>query len=780
MKKTAILVLAVGFIGNCSHAQTVIKEATGKAGMSPEVVEFSPATQPAFIKGNVLVKDHGNFRQSNETILKTSEKDMLGEEQFRYQQKINGIPVDGTTYVVHVAGGKVKGQNGVWVADAPADLASTPALTEKAALQAAMKAFGAKVYKWQLSGEEAFIKRESGNPDATFLPKGELVYYSGEDQVTASKMRLAYKLDLYAHEPVGRRIYFVDAQTGSILGYREVMHTINAAGSALTGFSGTQNITTDSYNGTYRLRETGRGNGIQTFNLNKGVDYSLATDFSDADNYWNNVNTNFDQYATDAHWGAEMTYDYYKNTFGRNSINNAGFTINSYVHYSTAYFNAFWDGSRMTYGDGNSMYGNKPLTAMDVCGHEITHGLTSYTAGLNYSNESGALNEGFSDIFGTTIEFYAKGAAGNWLIGEGFYTLRSMSNPKMYGQPSTYKGVNWATGTADYGGVHTNSGVINYWYYLIANGGSGINDNSVSYSVSGLGLAKAAAIAYRTLTVYLVPTSQYVDARTYSIQAATDLYGATSNEVAQVTAAWVAVGVGAAPTTPPPPPVCADGYEANESKGSARGISANADISAQVGNNIDKDWFVVSTSTAAPNLKITLTNLAADYDVRLYNSHGKQIGISQTRGTSPESITYNSNSANSYYIQVSGYNGAYNTSNCYTLRAATSNVNQLYDLGVDTSDESIAGRMAAAGEYDDAVTVFPNPAQKQVNVSFTATEAGNQTVSVSDLMGRVIMTKSFKVEEGQNSVTLPLEQLRSGLYFVQVAGKTATKLQVVD
>src|SRR6476620_3653386 len=117
MKKTAILVLALGFTGNCIHAQTVIKESTGKAGMSPEVVEFSPATQPAFIKGNVLIKDHGTFRQSNETILKTSEKDMLGEEHFRYQQKINGIPVDGTAYIVHVAGGKVKSQNGDWISE---------------------------------------------------------------------------------------------------------------------------------------------------------------------------------------------------------------------------------------------------------------------------------------------------------------------------------------------------------------------------------------------------------------------------------------------------------------------------------------------------------------------------------------------------------------------------------------------------------------------------------------------------------------------------------------
>ena len=375
------------------------------------------------------------------------------------------------------------------------------------------------------------------------MPKAELVYYTDEQEVNAERMRLAYKLDLYAQEPVGRRVYFVDAETGAILGQREIMHNVNATGTAVTGYSGSQSITTDSYTGGYRLQETGRGNGIQTLNLNRGTSYSTATDFTDADNYWNNANTNLDQYATDAHWGAEKTYDYYKNTYNRNSIDNAGFAIRSYVHYSTNYFNAFWDGSRMTYGDGSSYDNYQPLTAIDVCGHEITHGLTAFTANLNYSYESGALNEGFSDIFGTVIEFYAKPTAGNWLIGEAFYTLRSMSNPNTYGQPDTYRGTNWANGTSDYGGVHTNSGVLNFWFYLLSQGGSGTNDNSVAYSVTGIGITKAAAIAYRTLTVYLTSTSQYANARTWSIQAAADLYGAASNEVIQTINAWNAVGV---------------------------------------------------------------------------------------------------------------------------------------------------------------------------------------------------------------------------------------------
>jgi hypothetical protein len=198
----------------------------------------------------------------------------------------------------------------------------------------------------------------------------------------------------------------------------------------------------------------------------------------------------------------------------------------------------------MTYGDGSSADNFKPLTAIDVCGHEITHGLTSFTANLNYSNESGAMNEGFSDVFGTAIEWYARPAQHDWLIGGDFYVIRNMSNPNAYGDPDTYKGTYWYTGTGDNGGVHTNSGVLNFWFYLLTAGGNGTNDNGFAYSVSGLGISKSQAIAFRTLTVYLVPTSNYSAARTASIQAASDLYGAASNEVTQTINAWDAVGVG--------------------------------------------------------------------------------------------------------------------------------------------------------------------------------------------------------------------------------------------
>ncbi len=546
MKKLFTSTAILLFFTFSGFAQQPSKVNKGNASMYAEFVEFSTQQAPAFKNKQVFLFDESKkISFSTEALQIGKETDAIGYQHYRLQQLANKIPVENAIYVAHVKGGKVMAQNGKWVKDFPSNLSDKASIGETSALSGALQFVGAKSYKWNDPEEEAFIKAESNNPAATFFPKGSLVYYSGETDVIPSDMRLAYKFDIYASEPVSRKIIYVDALNGTVLGSKDLIHETNATGTAVTGYSGTQTITTDQLSATsFRLRETGRGAGIQTFNLKKGTAYNRAVDFTDADNTWNNVNSNLDQYATDAHWGAEKTYDFYNSNFARNSIDGNGFAIKSYVHYSRNYFNAFWDGSRMTYGDGNSTDKNKPLTAIDVCGHEITHGLTSFTANLNYSNESGALNEGFSDVFGTSIEWYARPLLHDWLIGGDFYTIRSMSNPNTYSQPDTYKGTYWYTGTSDNGGVHTNSGVLNFWFYLLTNGGSGTNDKLFAYNVSGLGMLKAQAIAYRTLTTYLITTSTYATTRTASILAATDLYGASSNEVTQTINAWNAVGVG--------------------------------------------------------------------------------------------------------------------------------------------------------------------------------------------------------------------------------------------
>ena len=333
------------------------------------------------------------------------------------------------------------------------------------------------------------------------------------------------------------------------------------AANAATRYSGLRSIQTQLSGASYILNDVTRGLGMQTYNCNKGTNYNTATNFTDVNNDWTAAefaNANKDNAALDAHWGAEQTYDYWSTIHNRNSYNNAGAKIFSFVHYSNAYDNAFWDGSRMTYGDGSGTYFDA-LTSLDVAAHEIGHAVCSNTANLAYQKESGAMNEGFSDIWGACVENFAAPAKSPWLIGEdierrsGYAALRSMSNPKSLGQPDTYGGTNWRTiecGTPtqgnDYCGVHTNSGVLNHWFYILSIGKSGTNDKGSSYNVTGISITKAAKIAYRLESVYLSANSTFADARTKGIQSAVDLYGTGSAEVIATTNAWYAVGVGAA------------------------------------------------------------------------------------------------------------------------------------------------------------------------------------------------------------------------------------------
>ncbi|MFK7949399.1 MAG: CUB domain-containing protein [Saprospiraceae bacterium] len=261
--------------------------------------------------------------------------------------------------------------------------------------------------------------------------------------------------------------------------------------------------------------------------------------------------------ALDAHWGMEQTYDFFSTKFNRDSYDGNGATIRNFVHFDNAMENAFWDPNlqALVFGDGASTF--SPLTSIDVAGHEFSHAVITNTADLIYQSESGALNESFADIFGVAIEAYAKpNSTGLWEIGDEITLtapgyLRSMSNPNsgLSQQPDTYGGTHWAdpaNTSFDNGGVHINSGVQNYWYYLLSAGGSGTNDLGNAFNVNGIGIDSATAIAYRNLTVYLTQSSDFADAVTGSIQAAQDLYGVNSSAVTSVQNAWYAVGLGSA------------------------------------------------------------------------------------------------------------------------------------------------------------------------------------------------------------------------------------------
>jgi len=472
--------------------------------------------------------------------------DQLGYRHIKYQEYYQGVPVTFGHIYVHAHGNMIKSVNGDYFDVEGVN--THPRLSPEAALAKAISHVGAEKYMWENPEEARLMNYQRPEGELVILP--DFLHRNSKQQAAP---KLAYKFDIYAVKPVSRAWIYIDARTGEFLYKDDIIKHAVANGTADTRYSGQKSIKTDSYNGYYRLRDYSRGNGIETYDMNEGTDYSRAVDFTDNDNYWSSSEYNNaakDNAALDAHYGAQMTYDYWLNVHGRHSYDDNNAKIKSYVHYDHDYDNAYWNGSVMTYGDGSDTYFDA-LTSLDVVGHEIGHAVCEHTANLTYSYESGALNEGFSDIWGACIEYYADPNKQTWLIGEdierrsGHQALRSMSNPNSEGQPDTYGGTYWATGSSDNGGVHTNSGVLNFWFYLTTVGGSGTNDNGDNYNVSGIGITKAAKIAYRAESVFMTSSTDYADARTYTIQAAKDLYGAGSAEEQAVTNAWYAVGVGA-------------------------------------------------------------------------------------------------------------------------------------------------------------------------------------------------------------------------------------------
>lgn len=492
---------------------------------SPAFVHLSKdlkITEPEHLQW--LKQEVLKISSNHELKIERIEKDQLGYTHYRYSQKYNGLKVEHGVYYVHIKNGYVVSANGEYYNNIPDKLPLK--INYEDCRNEALREF-----KYQ-NGTEVSDKHQT----PLVILKAAGTYHK------------CYRFELYNGAVLKKSFVYVDVTSGKAVFQEQRIHHTDVTGTAQTAYSSTQNITFDQISsGNYRLRESGRGGGIATRNCNNSSDYTYATDFTNTSTTWT-ATTNVDKSVFDLHYGLEKTYDYYYNTFGRNSFDNAGAPINGYAHYSYQYSNAFWDGTAVVFGDGDG-YTYLPFTTTDIVGHEITHAVTENTAGLIYSDESGGLNESFSDIFGVTVDFYANPSTANFLEGEQASAsgtpFRDMTNPNNTQQPDTYMGTYWIpAGGSDNGGVHTNSQVQNYWYYLLCNGGSGVNDNGDSYTVNGIGIADAAAITYRNLTHYLTPGSQFSDARYYAIQSAVDLFGECSSQVIECTNAWHAVGVG--------------------------------------------------------------------------------------------------------------------------------------------------------------------------------------------------------------------------------------------
>ena len=366
-----------------------------------------------------------------------------------------------------------------------------------------------------------------------------------------------------------RWFYWIDAADG-----RQLKKYNGIQDGSGTGVKGdTKELDTTFEGGVYLLRSG--DNRQATYDAGQaGTSRFLpGTLFSDPDDTWETPGTASPGHAAavDAHYYANVTDDFYLATLGRNSLDNAGMQMVSSVHYKHGYNNAFWNGSQVTYGDGDGRDFRAFSGALDVVAHELTHGVTEFTSGLIYANESGALNESFSDIIGNTTEFYARDNAldpagvADWLVAEevdlrtdeapGF---RNMSDPQEDGDPDHYS--EFLNTQQDSGGVHSNSAISNHAYYLLVNGGQNAGCDNVGsdghehtadcdVTVTAISLTDAARIFYAGFTS-LPEDATIANARYATVAAAEAAFGAGSQQVSSTNAAWQAVGVASAPPNP--------------------------------------------------------------------------------------------------------------------------------------------------------------------------------------------------------------------------------------
>jgi Zn-dependent metalloprotease len=470
---------------------------------------------------------------------------VTGGEYARFQRTYAGMPVIGGDFVVQSGrDGKLRGVSQTLTSNARPSLKG--AISADQAIVEAGAQFGI-----------AF----TGTPNAR-----QVVYARGAAPVLAYEVRLN---GTKADQTPTEMVYYVDARNGKILDSWDTVHTAAAAGTGQTLTLGTVGITTNSVTGGYQLTDPTRGGGYTLDANNAATTTTTGTVFNDADNTWGNfTKTDRATAAADAHFGVAATWDFYVNSFGRSGIKNNGIGAKSLVHVGSNWVNASWSDSCfcMRYGDGDGVT-YQSLVALDVAGHEMTHGVTAATSGLAYSADAGGLNESTSDVMGTMVEWSVANAndPGDYLIGEKIYisnpnntkALRAMFKQNIDGVSFVCYPTRGFKSSPQHD-PHYTSGVGNRAFYLMSEGavvpagfGAGTTYNLTPASlvcngntgIAKIGRAAAAAVWYRALDLYFTSSTTYPQARAHMLHAATDLYGAGSAQYNGVAAAWSASGV---------------------------------------------------------------------------------------------------------------------------------------------------------------------------------------------------------------------------------------------
>lgn len=454
------------------------------------------------------------LNDDTEALLTDTLTDVSGGYHKFYTELYKGVIVYGTRYAVHYKNGNVTDLNGNFRTIDNLDV--IPSITEKESKESAVAFIG--------NNSDINVQADFINVKLVVLVKEDVPY-------------LAYCMDFnnISYEPM--RI-FIDAHSGNVVYVENGAFDVAATGTAETMYYGKQTITTDFNGSTYILFDEKRG--VKTRDTAGAL-------YSDSDNKWTTAefnNVNKGSAALHAHWSIEKSYDFFKNKFGRNGFDNKGGIVTNFVNYPFGDMkdNAGWYISENAIRYGMTSNSEIPVVSLDIAAHEFTHGVTHSTANLSGREEGGALNEGFSDIFAICIEHETlpNKKSGLWVMGDDIFSYRckrDISAPEC----KEYKGKGWLY-EDDYQNnkdkVHTNCGVLTYWFYLLVNGGE-LNN----YKISSIGWDKATKLCYTTLTAYLNSSSEYADAVKCTMKAAAALFGNNSDEVSQVAMAWLAVGL---------------------------------------------------------------------------------------------------------------------------------------------------------------------------------------------------------------------------------------------
>ncbi|MFQ3560984.1 M4 family metallopeptidase [Streptomyces gramineus] len=506
-------------------------QATPRAGAAPATL--SPARHTALLKSAATAaadtaKTLG-LGSAEKLVVKDVTQDADGTTHTRYERTYAGLPVLGGDLVVHRSGARLTVTKATKAALAlPTTKAKISAATARdRALTTAAKA-GAE-HPAVGTSPRLVVWAASGRPTLAW----ESVVGGFQDDGTPNELHVV-----------------TDAATGKQLFRYQGVETGVGTGQ----FDGTVPLGTTLSGSTYQLVDGDRA-GHRTYDLNQGTS-GTGTLFTDDNDVWGDGTVANRQTAgVDVAYGAAATWDFYKDVFGRNGIRNDGVAAYSRAHYGNNYVNAFWQDACfcMTYGDGSG--NTHPLTALDVAAHEMSHGVTAATAGLTYSGESGGLNEATSDIFAAAVEFYENLPADvpDYLVGEKIdingdgTPLRYMDKPSKDGASSDY----WSPSLGGLD-VHYSSGPANHFFYLLSEGSGAKSVNGVSYDsptydglpVTGIGIDNARQVWYRALSTYMTSSTNYAGARTATLQAAADLFGAYSPSYLAVANAWAAIDVG--------------------------------------------------------------------------------------------------------------------------------------------------------------------------------------------------------------------------------------------